>query len=193
MTSQHRWVCTICGEGFTRRTSANRHNGNLHGGNIMIVRPLEYIIGRQNGTFGKPIDPLSFRKSNIQKPNEISAYGFTAYSHERPNDDSNLNANFYRSKTYGNQIMHQHPDNSLTSYEQRTESTIGQGNASYPTLENMTKFQKLAEVERLLFQYHNPTDAQAVLKVINLQVFNFNDESGLNYQLKLLLDREKGL
>jgi hypothetical protein len=159
----------------------------------MIVRPLEYIIGRQNGTFGKPIDPLSFRKSNIQKPNEISAYGFTAYSHERPNDDSNLNANFYRSKTYGNQIMHQHPDNSLTSYEQRTESTIGQGNASYTTLENMTKFQKLAEVERLLFQYHNPTDAQAVLKVINLQVFNFNDESGLNYQLKLLLDREKGL
>ena len=57
----------------------------------------------------------------------------------------------------------------------------------------MTKLQKLAEVERLLFQYHSPTDAQAVLNVINLQVFNFNDESGLDHQLKLLLDREKSL
>jgi hypothetical protein len=191
MISQHRWVCTICGEGFTRRTSAKRHNGNLHGGNSLIVRPLEYIIGRQNGTFGKPIDPLSFRKGNIQKLDEISAYGFTAYSHERPNDDSNPNANFYGSKIYGNQTMHQRPDNVLTSYKQRTESTIGQGNASYPTLEKMTKFEKLTELERLLPQYYSPADAQHLLNLINLQVYNFNDESGLNHQLKLLLGLEK--
>jgi len=153
----------------------------------MIVRLLEYIVGRQNGTFGKPIDPLSFRKSNNQKPNQNSAYGFTAYSHDLRNDDSNPDQNPYGSNIYGNQTMHQHPDKSLTSYKQRTESTIGQGNASYPTLEKMTKSEKLAEVERLLFQYYPPARAQALLKVINLQVFNFNDESGLNYQLKLFL------
>jgi hypothetical protein len=191
MISQHRWVCTICGEGFTRRTSAKRHNGNLHGGSSMIVRLLEYIVGRHNGTFGKPIDPLYFRKSNNQKPNENRAYGFTSYSHELLNDDSNPNENSYGSKIYGNQTLHQPPDNSLPSYEQRTKSTIGQGNASYPTLEKMPKLKKLAELERLLFQYYSHTDAQDVLKVINLQVFNFNDESGLNHQLKLLHDLEK--
>jgi len=52
--------------------TSKRHNGNLHGGNSMIVRLLEYIVGRQNGTFDKPIHPLSFRKSYNQKPNQIS-------------------------------------------------------------------------------------------------------------------------
>ena len=90
----------------------------------MIVRPLEYIVGRQNGTFGKPIDPLSFRRSNNQKPNQISTYGFTAYSHDLPNYYSNPHESAYGSKIYGNQTVNQHPDISLTSYKQRTESTI---------------------------------------------------------------------
>jgi hypothetical protein len=30
----------------------------------MIVRPYEYIIGRQNGRFPEPTDPLLFRKDN---------------------------------------------------------------------------------------------------------------------------------
>jgi hypothetical protein len=191
MTSQYRWVCTVCGEGFTRRTSAKRHNGNLHGGNSTIVRPLEYLVGRQNGTFSKPIDPLSFRKNNIQKPSNNSTYGFTTYSHDLPKKDFNPYENPYGSSIYGNHTSHQHPDNSLASYKQRDESTIGQGNASYSTLESMTRSEKLAELERLLFQYYPHDKAQVFHKMINLQVLNLNDESGLNFQLKLLLGLEK--
>jgi hypothetical protein len=190
MISQHRWVCTICGEGFTRRTSAKRHNGNLHTGSGMIVRLLEYIVGRQNGTFDKPIDPLSFRKRNNQKPSEISTYGSTAYSHDLPNYYSIPHENPYDSKFYENQTL-QSPNNSLTSYEQRTESIIGQGNTSYPALERMTRSEKLAELERLLLKHYTFPQAQALFTMINLQVHNFGDESGLNHQLKMLLGLEK--
>ena len=76
---------------------------------------------------------------------------------------------------------------------QRTESTIGQGNASNPTLEKMTKSEKLAEFERLLFQIYRPFEAQALFNQIHVEVYNFNNESSLNYHLKFLLDLEKKL
>ncbi|MPZ05646.1 MAG: hypothetical protein GEU26_04385 [Nitrososphaeraceae archaeon] len=59
---QKTWVCTNCSQGFTRMTSARRHNDNLHGGVAMIVRPFEYLNGRLNGSFATPADPLSFRR-----------------------------------------------------------------------------------------------------------------------------------
>jgi hypothetical protein len=172
---------------------AKRHNGNLHGGNSMIVRLLEYIVGRQNGTFSKPTDPLSFRKNNSQKPNQNSTYGFTAYSHDLVNYDSNPYENPYGSKAYENQTLHQRPDNSLTPYKQRAESTIGQGNSSNPTLEKMTRSVKLAEFERLLFQIYREPEAQVLFNQVHAEVYNFNNESSLNHHLKFLRDLEKKL
>ena len=83
MNIQHKWVCTICGDGFTRRTSANRHNGNLHAGNGMIVRPIEYIIGRQNGRFAQPADPLSYRMNKNKKTHHKYSIESPVYSHQR--------------------------------------------------------------------------------------------------------------
>ena len=40
------WVCATCGEHFTRKYSVNRHNNNLHFGNGLIVRLLDYLVGR---------------------------------------------------------------------------------------------------------------------------------------------------
>jgi len=45
------WTCATCGQGFTRRPSADRHNINLHSGRALVIRTLEYIIGRVNGRF----------------------------------------------------------------------------------------------------------------------------------------------
>jgi hypothetical protein len=56
------WVCSHCGQGLTRKRSANRHNNNLPSGQAGIVRPFEYIIGRLNGTFCIPSDPLAYRR-----------------------------------------------------------------------------------------------------------------------------------
>ena len=52
--SKINYVCATCGEDFTRRCSANRHNNHFHLGNGIIVRTLEYIIGRINGQFLPP-------------------------------------------------------------------------------------------------------------------------------------------
>jgi len=41
------YVCTMCAQDFTRKTSANRHNTNLHEGRAVIVRFVEYIVGRE--------------------------------------------------------------------------------------------------------------------------------------------------
>jgi hypothetical protein len=52
--SKINYVCATCGQDFTRRCSANRHNNHFHFGDGIIVRLLEYIIGRINGQFPPP-------------------------------------------------------------------------------------------------------------------------------------------
>jgi hypothetical protein len=64
---KHTWVCSICGQGLTRKSSANRHNNNLHLGGAMIVRPYEYIIGRLNGKFLQSDPSLYRHKDRSQK------------------------------------------------------------------------------------------------------------------------------
>jgi hypothetical protein len=51
MLGSYTWVCSICGQGFTRKTSARRHNGNLHLEQANIVRPFDYVFGRVSGHF----------------------------------------------------------------------------------------------------------------------------------------------
>jgi len=64
------WVCIICGEDFTRKSSGKRHrdNRNIHNERPVIVRYIEYIIGRAKGEYPPPITPprLQGRKTNKQ-------------------------------------------------------------------------------------------------------------------------------
>jgi hypothetical protein len=55
------YVCSTCGQDFTRKDTAYRHNLTLHQGHGTIVRTLEYLIGRIKGEFA-PADPLSYRR-----------------------------------------------------------------------------------------------------------------------------------
>jgi hypothetical protein len=63
------WVCIIC-EDFTRKSSGKRHrdNSNIHNERPVIVRYIEYIIGRAKGDYPLPITPprLQGRKTNKQ-------------------------------------------------------------------------------------------------------------------------------
>lgn len=56
------YVCATCSQGFTRKSSANRHNLNIHSRKGHIVRFLDYIVGRIDGLYATA-DPLSFRKN----------------------------------------------------------------------------------------------------------------------------------
>ena len=55
------YVCATCAQHFTRGYSADRHNSNLHEGKGIVVRLLDYIVGRISGQF-LPNDPLAWRK-----------------------------------------------------------------------------------------------------------------------------------
>ena len=62
----------MCGQGFTRNSSAVRHNNILHSGHAMIVKPYEYIIGRLRGEFSSG-DPGIYR-SNRRNQTTSSVY-----------------------------------------------------------------------------------------------------------------------
>jgi hypothetical protein len=51
------WACSVCGEDFTRRSSAERHSNNVHQGRSILVRFVEYLSGRASGLYPRPIDP----------------------------------------------------------------------------------------------------------------------------------------
>ena len=96
MTTKQNWVCVLCGETFTRRSSGNRHNLNLHSGVSMIVGFMNYVIGVLNRKYNSP-DPLAAsirRKSwinfldteTINQNNNLSY--FNGERHEFKNNNS---------------------------------------------------------------------------------------------------------
>jgi hypothetical protein len=190
MISAHRWVCTICGDSFTRRSSAIRHNGNLHAGNSMIVRPFEYMIGRQNGTYTKPNDPLSFRKNKNKKTHHNNGRGYPVYSHETFNNTSNPHQNYNIFNTHRIQKSHPHLDLPFVVGQQKSLIDDRQSGSLSKQSEKMSNFEKLVKLKRLLFKYYTHDMAQALFDMIFVQVF-FGDETCLVDQLKLLLDLER--
>ncbi len=72
--------CTICGEDFTRRTSADRHRKNIHNGHHSIVRYIEYIAGRASSLYPPPITPrrLSRKKKLMEFHNNNQRTLFAA-------------------------------------------------------------------------------------------------------------------
>jgi hypothetical protein len=56
------YICVTCQQSFTRRTSTNRHNLNLHGNNGEIVGTIEYLAGVSSGQY-KPVYPNEYRRS----------------------------------------------------------------------------------------------------------------------------------
>jgi len=51
------WACPICGEDFTRKSSAERHSSKLHKGRSPPVRYIDYLTGRLSGQYPPPITP----------------------------------------------------------------------------------------------------------------------------------------
>ncbi|MFL6355999.1 MAG: hypothetical protein ACJ71C_05515 [Nitrososphaeraceae archaeon] len=70
-STKHTWTCATCGQGLTRKSSAVRHNNDLHSGRAMIVRPNAYIVGILNGKFLES-DPLLYRRNHIGQKNRSS-------------------------------------------------------------------------------------------------------------------------
>jgi hypothetical protein len=59
------YVCGTCGQDFTRKYNAYRHNQNIHFGTAQIVPFFEYLVQRSSGKY-LPCDPLSYRLKRRQ-------------------------------------------------------------------------------------------------------------------------------
>jgi hypothetical protein len=70
MTSKQNWICSICGQTFTRNTSGKRHNLNLHSGLSQIVYSTQYYVGIIKGKYQAPVNsPATFRRKKSFESN----------------------------------------------------------------------------------------------------------------------------
>ena len=117
--SKVNYVCVICGQDFTRRYSANRHNNHFHFGNGIIVRLLEYIIGRTNGRFSPP--------QPANNNNNISTRIIRKWWHNNDNSSSPFT---------GNNGLDDTNDGRFTIIPDQLGNALGSGTVAQPVNSN---------------------------------------------------------
>lgn len=143
------YVCSTCVRTFTRRSSASRHNFNIHFGQGTIVKTLEYIIEK----CGSPYLPASFignrNASNQSRPRNKSNNSDAAGRRFILNDvgsNSNPCVNAIKSTKAFEGKKFFHTASTLETSDYRTDHTMSQSFAS-----------KLAEVKKLFLKYVGPS------------------------------------
>ena len=111
MRSKPNWVCSICGQTFTRNTIGKRHNLNLHSGMSQIVNYTEYYVGRLNGKYLQPSNsPLSFRRKKSLEINYLDVQD-KQQQQQQQNNPYNFIPNISEVK---NNLFYDIYDNTLT-------------------------------------------------------------------------------
>lgn len=161
-----KWICAICGEDFTRMPSAKRHNNNLHPSGAMIVRPIEYIIGRLIGKFPVPLDPLSYRRN---KKSQMNAFG--------PNYHSESILDMKEDQGYYGNVRQQPKDNdnkNLFYLDSDSQNTTKPHKLKEPehykssgSLAKLVETKlKVEELKMLLYKYHPAWKASQLLEYV---------------------------
>ena len=199
MIDKYTWVCSTCSQGLTRKSSANRHNNNLHSGSAMIVRPVEYIIGRLNGKFLPTKDPLFFRRKNknsksIQNGDNNSALGYVS-SHDNisgPKNKSGLRNYHNYKNSYGMPLSDSQPEipHLVSSQDSIDSGSLEEKQSSYSNghLRGMTK---LEELHDLLSRNCSYQEREEVKKLVFADIYNNGNEDFLDMTLTQLRDRDR--
>ena len=190
MFGKNNWVCTTCGQHFTRRSSGNRHNSNLHSRSAKLVRPFDYIIGRLNGEIAPPIhDPLLYRrrKSDINNSNKFSNR-YTKFGYNRSfmgRDDLDRDNNIH-SVIHEINISEQHEQR--RKHQTMTNNNINNKYGMPQVSRLSNKSSKFEELKRLLSKYDHPDDAYKILTVVNCQLVIDGKKDFLDATLPQLRD-----
>jgi hypothetical protein len=191
-SNNHTWVCATCGQGFTRKSTAVRHNKNLHSEMAMVVRPNEYIIGRLTGKFTES-DPSLYRREYRGSKNTASSYNTartfgwaspnvahqTKYGSAKQPPPMELN----RIGNLGTQFN----NSNLESYNQATDLKSSDSVAKLSE-----RLRKLNEFE-ILAKKHQPWDiATKMITMVKLQA-SLGDDAFVDKSLASLrsMDRAK--
>jgi hypothetical protein len=212
------WVCATCAQHFTREYGANRHNNNLHEGKGIVVRLLDYIIGRINGQF-LPRDPLAYRiKKGKEKKNNLlfgSSYNdgdnnfeSKAIAHSMddilsydniiskpPNPPSKTNSTYHHSDNkYDSDNPNKRPYHSNLVSQPSSKADDDNNNKlhSSPTDKLVERRLKLEEFKILVNKYYPPQNASQLLALVTYMVIQENHDDFLDKQLTFLRNIGKG-
>jgi len=190
------WACSVCGEDFTRKSSAKRHGFNVHDEKGLVVRYTEYLVGRMSGQYPKPIEPprLSeryppwLRRKNGQKQQKL------LYDHGNNNEvgldasadsDSSLfgsgnilasaKDNVHR-RSYLHEPLHQLIDNAV--------------HKSFDPLRIQERRSKIEEFKTLVSKNYTFQNADQILKLA-FYLYSEEDDDYLNGRLARLRDIDR--
>ncbi len=146
------YVCTNCGQTFTRRSGAVRHNSNLHLNRGINVQMLEYIIGRCCGRFLPPNQlfnrrfrrPTFIRNQKMDNPDS----GFKATMHDKSCGIKSNMLNKLNTQQFVN-------GDTFTEPTDRTSDRLSP-NKPY---DEFSRVSKLAVIKRLLLRRFGPSAA----------------------------------
>lgn len=206
------YVCATCGQDFTRRYSANRHNNHFHFGNGIIVRFLEYVIGRINGQFLPPPPANNNSSTRIIKKwwnnNNYNSRLFTGNNYNNNHNALRGGSGDGRFTTIPDQIgnaigcgtMGQplrsnniskdisiiappHYINPLLQSPSRLSDEPARTKRSEPLEEFQERISKFAEIKMLLTPYLSHQDICNILQLLNIECIR----GGNNYFLDQML------
>jgi hypothetical protein len=197
MFQKHTWVCSLCGQGLTRKSSANRHNNNLHSGQASVVRPFEYIIGRLSGRFHTPKDPLVYRRTEenllfhpilIDNNNEFTSKVIADNMSIRLNHENIVP--LHPPKTYNISSNDNNAYHNLHTQPTRKAGDNTPPSSVDPLEKNLELKLRFEEFEILVYRYYQPENASQILALVTFLVKQ-GDENLLDERLGWLrrLDR----
>ena len=168
------WVCAVCSQDFTRKYSAHRHRRDLHHGQGIIVRMIDYVIGRISGEY-KPGNPLAYRSGYKQQDSafarsdadaKASTFPFASVAHDSQ-------GNFSKSSP--------HKKDYVPSQRPNTDSV-------QPSTSLISGFSsKINEIEKLSRTLFPPQTAEELLTKLPLKIIeNDGSEDILDHCLQVL-------
>lgn len=163
------WVCATCGEHFTRKYSASRHNNNLHSGNGLIVTLLDYIVGRASQQY-LPSDP------RISKNHNTLIHDYTPRWPSKPVSQRIANNNRPYPANNNNNNNNNMYENSDPFYYYPTPTTINNADDK-PANKVQDRTRKYDELGTLVAKYCTVEAAGKILAVARCYLSQGDDRS----------------
>jgi hypothetical protein len=127
------YVCSTCVRTFTRRSSASRHNFNIHFGQGTIVKTLEYIIEKCCSQYSPASFNIGNRNASNQsrlsfnsriKSNNSDAAGSRFILNDKELSNSNPYVNAFKSTKAFEGKKFFHAASTLETSDYRTDHTM---------------------------------------------------------------------
>jgi hypothetical protein len=190
------WACSICGEDFTRKSSAKRHGFNVHDQYCRIVRYTDYLVGRMSGEYPKPIEPprLSeryppwLRRKNRQMQQKI------LYAHSNKNEAGPYVSADSDSSLFGSgNILAPAKDNvhrSSSLYEPLSQLIDKAVHKSFDPLRIQERRSKIEEFKTRVSKHYTPQNGDQILRLA-FWLYSKEDDNFLDGRLARMRDIDR--